>query len=346
MMCRELKNLFGLILNSVYEWIRYWRYGFCYRKRFMEHYIALIWMYTHSIEKGLSLALSSERWGFGIKIAKKLVSLLSEYRSKGFDEDQPAIQAALGALEEYLRLHKNTGHNLENLERKIEEVLNSYKGVGRAGGTLKIHRSAVEKAIKSDFCAFVYSRHSIREYAPQPVDLNLIKEAVSIALRTPSACNRQPWRVYVCDDSEKIKRLSKLQGGSRGFGEKAPCFLIITCDISSYDRSSEKNQVYIDGGLFSMSLIYSLHYLGLATCPLQWGKNFLVDRQLRKEFRIKDSEEIILMLTVGHMPEEVVVPQSKRERVEKILNLLEWKSSKKLWSKNERTAQEDSDYNY
>ena len=341
MIFRELKNILGLFVNSIYELTRFWRYGFCHRKRCMEHYIAQIWMYTHSIEKGLSLAFSSERLGFGIKIAEKLVNLLSEYKLKGFDEDQPAIQAALGALEEYHKLHKNAGYSLENLERKIKEVLKSYKSIQQTGGILKIHRSSIEKAARSDFCALAFSRHSVREYAPQPVDLNLIKKAVSIALRTPSACNRQPWRVYVCNDSEMIKRLSNLQGGSRGFGEKAPCFLIITCDMASYDRSSEKNQVYVDGGLFSMSLIYALHYLGFATCPLQWGKNFLVDRQLRKEFQIRDSEEIILMLTVGHMPEEIVVPKSNREGIEKVLNLLEWKLSKKAGRKNE-----DPDYNY
>lgn len=47
-----------------------------------------------------------------------------------------------------------------------------------------------------DFTKVVNKRHSVREFTNQTVETDLIKEIVTVAQRTPSWVNSQPWQVY------------------------------------------------------------------------------------------------------------------------------------------------------
>ena len=68
-----------------------------------------------------------------------------------------------------------------------------------------------------------------------------------------------------------------------------------------------------------MSLIYSLHSLGMGTCPLNWSKNHDVDRRMRREARIADNEVVIMMIAVGHLPPEFNVARSSRNDLKETL---------------------------
>lgn len=47
-----------------------------------------------------------------------------------------------------------------------------------------------------DFTKVVNKRHSVRQFTDQAVETDLIKEIVTVAQRTPSWVNSQPWQVY------------------------------------------------------------------------------------------------------------------------------------------------------
>lgn len=47
-----------------------------------------------------------------------------------------------------------------------------------------------------DFTKVVNKRHSVRHFTDQAVETDLIKEIVTVAQRTPSWVNSQPWQVY------------------------------------------------------------------------------------------------------------------------------------------------------
>ena len=42
----------------------------------------------------------------------------------------------------------------------------------------------------------------------------------------------------------------------------------MTADLRAFMGANEHNEGYVDGGLFGMSLLYSLETCGLAACPL------------------------------------------------------------------------------
>jgi nitroreductase len=187
------------------------------------------------------------------------------------------------------------------------------------GGVVLINKNQIYNATKIDFETFVKSRHSIRHFSQEPVDIKLIKKAVEMAIFTPSVCNRQAWRLYVLTE-HILKGISlKLQGGNRGFTDQISTVLIITCDLQNFVSVYERNQAWIDGGMFAMSLIYALHAMNLGTCCLNWCKTYQTDLALRKAIGIPNNDIIIMMIAVGNLPEKFHVTISKRKSIDEVM---------------------------
>ena len=93
----------------------------------------------------------------------------------------------------------------------------------------------------------------------------------------------------------------------------------MTTDTYRFFSVGERNQCWIDGGLFSMSLVYGLHSLGLGSCCLNWSVEKEADQKLRRITGIPQSEVVIMMIGVGHLPEKLVVARSMRKPLETIL---------------------------
>ncbi|WP_082803665.1 nitroreductase family protein [Anabaena sp. 4-3] len=272
----------------------------------------------HSIEKGL--ALRQPKVGFGKDTIKRLVSNLEELQNKyGIDT---IGQIALNTLSAYYQFNLEHGLVDEDLFQKITKLKNyihDSQNTTNQGGILEISRKTIVEAAQMDLQAFFKSRHSIRQFDSEDVDMSLIEKAVTMAQKTPSVCNRQSCKVYVFSSYEdKIKVLS-YQNGNRGFGDQANKILIVVSDLENFTSIGERNQCWIDGGMYAMSLVYALHSLGLGTCCLNWSVEYKVDQALKQTTGIKDSESIIMMIAVGHIPEKLNVAQSARKKVDEVL---------------------------
>lgn len=169
---------------------------------------------------------------------------------------------------------------------------------------------------KADFKTFAESRHSVRDYSGEPVDRAILEKVFELAKRTPSACNRQSWKIRVVDDPELKKTIQKNQNGNRGFGDYIDKFIIITADVQYYDRIRERNQANIDGGMYAMNLLYSLHYYDIAAVPLSASLNLKQENNLREAFEIPDYENFIMFIGIGNYVDEFKVPKSHRREVE------------------------------
>ncbi len=99
-----------------------------------------------------------------------------------------------------------------------------------------------------------------------------------------------------------------LQGGNVGFGHLIKKLLIITADLCAFDGTHERNQGFIDGGMFAMSLLYSIQFHGLGACALNWARALETDLALRSEINIRESNVILMMIGVGHIP-DIVTPR-------------------------------------
>ncbi|WP_345242036.1 nitroreductase family protein [Pontibacillus salipaludis] len=277
----------------------------------------LIFFY-HKIEKGLSLP--SPRVGFGKTNVKHLLNLLKVY-SEEYGWDMTA-QVSLNTLWAYYEFNKEHGLILDDLLADMELLGKSRNSsIGNkttsTGGVTSISKAEIERA-NVNFKDFAYSRYSLRSFSPGEIDNSLIKDSVAIAQKTPSVCNRQSWKVYVYEGDKK-KRVLSHQNGNAGFGDSADKVLLVTADLQDFRGPKERNQAYIDGGLFSMSLIYALHSHNIGTCALNLSLDHKDERKLKADVQIPESEVTLMMIALGNFPDNFYVADSKRRDISTVL---------------------------
>ena len=209
---------------------------------------------------------------------------------------------------------KNTGVPIPEIEKEYKELLTTTKCVPTEidSGVFVETKDHILSLCNKDFESLLYSRHSQRYFSNMPVSLEKLNKALKMAQRTPSACNRQGWKTYVYKDSKSVE-LIKWQGGSRGFEEEIKCAILVTANLKAF-LSYEVHQAYVDGGLYAMNLINSLHSLGLGTIPLSTAFEYNKLKLLR-QFEVPENEVPILIIGIGEMQDQFSVAVSKRKDI-------------------------------
>jgi nitroreductase len=91
---------------------------------------------------------------------------------------------------------------------------------------LDVERLSAEegRARVAAFLASIRRRRTVRDYAPDPVPLDILDSAIEAAATAPSGANRQPWRFVVVSDPEVKKRIREAaEAEERAFYEgRAP----------------------------------------------------------------------------------------------------------------------------
>lgn len=171
---------------------------------------------------------------------------------------------------------------------------------------------------RETFTSVVSARSSVRHFdldkIPTP---ELLKRSVEIAMTSPSVCNRQTWRAH-CYKGDSAQELLKLQNGNRGFGHTIPVVFVVTSDLRWFTGVSERNQAWIDGGMFAMTLLLGLHAQGLGAVALNWSVLNKRDRELRKLASIPQHERIIMLIGCGYPVDGATVPVSTRRSVDEV----------------------------
>lgn len=277
--------------------------------------------YAHSIEKGLSHDVM--RLGFGRAPLTALANYLEEFESLGIDEESPAYVNAISTLSEYIAIHKKQNYEVDFLEEVFPShlLIKAKNSTSRLGGKRQVCGSQKDNNPTKNFKELFQGRSSVREYAASSVDLSTVHEAVEIAMKSPSVCNRQASRVHIIQDPKNIEEVLKIQGGFTGY-ETPPCLIAVTSDLSFFFSRSERNQPFIDGGLFSMSLLLALEYKKLAACPLNAMMNEGNERLMREVLNLPDNEVFIMFISVGNFKEVTNVPSSFRYSASEISRII------------------------
>lgn len=168
---------------------------------------------------------------------------------------------------------------------------------------------------------FFQSRHSIRSFDhAREVPRETIEAAVRLAQRSPSVCNRQASRVHVFYGNS-AQRVLSLQTGSKAFAAEVPAVVVVTVDRQHFAGTAERNQPWVDGGLFAMSLVWAFHGIGVATCMLNWSRNNGDSNRLRNTANIPDAEDIVTLIAVGYAAADARAARSRRMPLEQVLRI-------------------------
>lgn len=275
--------------------------------------------FTHSIEKGLSH--ENFRPNFGKYALMGIRNNLQSFN--GQDEDVFEYQNAVSVLSAYKRRHSDL-----NIETPYFDTLFSEFSFTDASATLAgvnhLHYSDLKLSQdgSTKFHDLVHSRHSLRQFSGEKVDEVQIRDAVTEAMTTPTVCDRQPSRVYATTNAEKISKLLQIQGGYVGFDQPAAIAVVCT-ELSDFRGPFERNEPYVDGGLFLMNFLLSLTDRHLASCTLNTMLDNTRLHQIRSLLRIPDSNVLIAYVAIGNFKSDFTVTNSARKSAESILKFIE-----------------------
>ncbi|MCB5425826.1 nitroreductase family protein [Altererythrobacter sp. CC-YST694] len=249
---------------------------------------------THAIEKGLSLA--NPRHLFG---REKINHIMRMVRSYGIGSDEIPVTMAVGALETYLQRHRDLGL-ADPLLDAIEAFLAERKAASAAGGTGGLRFFPEGKpAVAPEPAGLLLNRFSCRMFEKAPLDRGKIADIVHLAQTAPSQCNRQATRLHYYDDPAKVRELLALQGGSAGFLDDVPGLFVVAFDLAAWGGAQQRNQGYVDGSLFAMTLMLAAQAHGAVTCPLNLAIRHSTERRIKAAGGIPGDQRLVMMIAIG-----------------------------------------------
>lgn len=317
------KRLFtyAKIFNDyLHDYIRFTKFSASISSETQQNQIASIIKDYHAIEKGL--ALPQPKIGFGQDKILKLIDKLELYK-KQYGNDI-FTEISLSTLKEYLEFDKENNQQANPVIALIENLLNDDDDDSprKLGGTLTVTKKELDDSINIDFSKFFRSRHSVRDFSQVPVNRDTLYRVIENALYTPSVCNRQAWKVFLVDDSNPTlkQQLLNIQNGNTGFGSTIHTLLVVTGKLGSFFEY-ERNQVYIDGGMFAMSIILGLHAEGLGACCLNTSFTASRERLFKKIMNTDEDIVPIMFIGVGNLKESFKVAASHRKPLLQVLEV-------------------------
>lgn len=249
---------------------------------------------THMIEKGMSLS------------------------KMGYPSDGMPFQDAIIVLNAYVDMQKGLGYENAAMVEKLK-TYDTYRIDGLTAGIKYDTRANLMSNIDKPFPEFFYSRHSMRQFESKSINIEDVEKAIKIAQKAPTACNRQASKVYLYKDKATNDALGELIAGNTGFQQEVPNYLVVTADVSAFYDTFERNQVYVEAGLFSMALVEALHYYGIGSCILQNGEYYKKNKKFKEICKnIPENERIILFVATGYYKNKFSYAMSLRKNVEDV----------------------------
>ncbi|MFB3390048.1 nitroreductase family protein [Flavobacterium sp. LAR06] len=293
-------NFKDLLLNFIIDCRLYYNHSNVFKIENFNKKEAKVILNYHSIEKGFLYKNRKAR--FAQERVKNLHIFLHDkmiIEKSSLTQIRVAYQIMCEYYELHIKLQENIldyfNSNQYCFYKKI--LLTNYNE--SFSSTISYNNDEFYRFNENNFFDFSSSRRSVRDFTGELIDLKVIEKAISLALTAPSVCNRQTSKVYLLEDQVKIDKVLTIQNGFTGHTKNVRQLLIVTANRNYFFSVGERNQFYIDGGIFLMNLLYSLHYYRIAHCPANWGKTFKAENKLFKIIKIQKSEKIICMIPIG-----------------------------------------------
>ena len=264
----------------------------------------------HIVEKGLSMP--NRRLGFGKEALKSLISKCNTYEQKyGCNNEQ--FQYAISIIKEYHDLHEE---NHFNLEKELQESINNILAKHDVPAAKQIEMSKEDFFASSaeSFDKFSLSRHSMRHFSGS-VELNRILDSLELAKHAPSACNKQIIKSYIITKSDMVQTILDMQQGNRGFGHLIDKVIVITTRYCGCTRYSDRFYPFVDAGIYTMNLLYALHYNQIGAIPLVWLSTRDRDHILRQHIGADMDEIPCLIVGIGEVANHIVCATSPRKNI-------------------------------
>jgi nitroreductase len=309
--------------NYFADYRLYKRYSIVFGQKDIQNKEADLILNYHRIEKGM--LFNNMKKGFARYTVTELHRILKDQHVLN-NLNRSQVIVGYQVMCKYYENHVAKGYDISDFYSK--DQYQEYKRIldtkydEKFTGIYAWNKNDFYKNIEDNFELFAHSRKSVRNFTGELVPLEKIQKVIDLANTSPSVCNRQASNVYLLEDKGKIDEVLSIQGGFTGYSESVQQLLILTNDRRYYYTIGERSQLYIDGGIFLMNLLYSLHYHRIANCPANWGKNIDEEARLTNVICIPESEKIICLIPIGIATEQFNTTLSLRKRYTENLIIL------------------------
>ena len=135
------------------------------------------------------------------------------------------------------------------------------------------------KGIKMNFTELAKNRRSVRKYMNKLIKHDNLELCVEAARYAPSACNSQPWKFIIVNNSPEIDKIKKNAFNGiykmNTFAKDASAFIIIISEkmkIAAWlgSKISRTRFRSIDIGIACSHIALQAEDLGIGTCILGW----------------------------------------------------------------------------
>ncbi len=165
-----------------------------------------------------------------------------------------------------------------------------------------------------NFENLVLKRQSCRVYNGKKVDLETLDKILDLSRNCPSACNSQPWEMYVVTKDEDLPKMRKILqvGNVNSFLDNATAFVALvehTPTLRADVPVPSNHFVKYDIGELIAYITLSAKALGVSTCII--GR---IDKDLlKKTFLIGDDKDCNVVISFGYSD----IPTRKKIRKDK-----------------------------
>lgn len=193
------------------------------------------------------------------------------------------------------------------MDKKLE-----YEEAQRHSFTMR--QPSMENQQEIDTCQlkrFIQSRRSTRTFSDKKIEPCILNELADIISWSATSCNRQPGKLFITQNAEKIDVCLKQCAGATCLGEKNPCFVAVCADMRFY-MLKDYNLPFVDVSLGLQNMLLLAHCQGIEATILNWMHHTRRgDKILRQTLKIPNYYMIILNLILGYPLKTAPVPGRK-----------------------------------
>lgn len=160
-----------------------------------------------------------------------------------------------------------------------------------------------------DFLSLAKERYSVRKFSDRKVEPEKLEKILAAGQVAPTACNRQPQRVFVIESEEALEKWRRCTACH--FGET---LVLLTCVNKKENWQREydaKTSGDVDASIVMTHMMLEGWELGIGST---WVMYFIPEA-VREEFALPDELEPIGALLMGYpAPDAAPAPQHTKNR--------------------------------
>ena len=173
------------------------------------------------------------------------------------------------------------------------------------------------------FQELVKRRQSCRDFNDKELDVKIVEQIARLAMLAPSACNSQPWKMYLVTENKDLEgvRNAVQDRGHNKFTDGAKAFIVITekqatlkeTISSKFDRN---HFVKYDIGELVAYITLGAESLKVSSCIIGW----INQENLRSAVGYSDGEVCNVLVALGYS--DIAVREKIRKSEQEIIEIL------------------------